>query len=117
MEAMRTGSAALGIACAGLVNVLAGVTTIWAQSHPGPSHTVKGEVSSVEGRFHMGKGSDGLDKLDIFDNSYVITNQAGETMRLQLTDRTRVESRVNPGDRIEANISQEGYTLSVRRIE
>ena len=32
-------------------------------------------------------------------------------------DDTKVQKRVNPGDKIEAKISSKGHTLSVTRIE
>jgi hypothetical protein len=82
-----------------------------------PSKIVTGKVSMVEGQFHMAKDAEGKDTLDIVDKSYVITNQRGEEMRLELTERTKVETRVNPGDKIEARISPEGITLSVTRLQ
>jgi hypothetical protein len=81
------------------------------------SRIVTGEVSTVEGQFHMAKDAEGKDTLDIVDKFYVITNQRGEEMRLELSERTKVETRVNPGDKIEARISPEGRTLSVTRLQ
>jgi len=82
-----------------------------------PSLIVRGEVSQVEGEFHMAKDSQGLDTLDIVDKSYVITDRAGKELRLELSDDTKVLNRVNPGDKIEAKISIEGHTLSVIRLK
>ncbi|HXX73511.1 MAG TPA: hypothetical protein VEI50_00095 [Nitrospiraceae bacterium] len=119
MEPIKTSPTVVAVTCASLVNTLVGVTMIGAQSHPEQSslQTVTGEVSVVEGEFHMAKNSQGEDTLDVVDKSYVITNQAGETVRLKLTDHTRIEKRVNPGDRIEAKVSQDGHTLSVTAIQ
>jgi len=102
-----------------LVTMLFGATMTAAQSRSGPSSskTVTGEVSAVEGEFRMGKNSRGEDTLKIVDKSYVITTRAGEELRLELTRDTKVPDRANPGDRIEARISQEGQTISVTRIQ
>lgn len=77
---------------------------------------VIGEVSQVEGGFRMARDLHG-DTLDIVDKSYVITDQSGKEVRLDLSDDTKVQERVNPGDKIEARISPEGHTLSVTRLE
>jgi len=93
----------------------------WAESRSlsemSSSSTVMGEVAQVEGEFHMAKGPEGDVTLDIVDKFYIITNQAGKEVRLELDDHTRVENRVNPGDKIEARISPKGQTLSVMRLE
>ena len=93
----------------------------WAESRSlsemSSSRTVMGEVAQVEGEFHMAKGPEGDVTLDIVDKFYVITNQAGKEVRLELDDHTRVENRVNPGDKVEARISSKGHTLSVMRLE
>jgi hypothetical protein len=65
----------------------------------------------------MAKNPQGEDILEIVDKSYVITTRTGEEMRLELSENTKVPKRANPGDRIEARISQDGHTLSVTRIE
>jgi hypothetical protein len=78
---------------------------------------VKGEVSQVKGEFQMARDRQGEDTLDIVDKFYVITDQSGKEMRLELTDDTEVLNRVTPGDKIEAKISAEGHTLSVTRLE
>jgi hypothetical protein len=38
-------------------------------------------------------------------------------VRLELDDKTKVQNRVNPGDKVEAKISSKGHTLSVTRLE
>ena len=81
------------------------------------SKTVTGEVSKVEGEFHMAKDIRGEDTLKIVDKSYVITDQDGKELRLELRNDTKVRNRVNPGDKIEAKISSEGHTLSVTRLK
>lgn len=65
----------------------------------------------------MTKDHQGHATLDIMDKSYVITDQSGKEVRLELDDNTKVRNRVNPGDKIEAKISSEGHTLSVTRLE
>jgi methyl coenzyme M reductase beta subunit len=86
-------------------------------SESSPSKVVTGKVSQVEGEFHMAKDRQGDDTLDIVDKSYVITSQAGEEVRLELDDNTKVRKRVNLGDKIVAKISSKGHTLSVTRLE
>lgn len=81
------------------------------------SKTVTGEVSKIEGEFHMAKDPRGEDTLKIVDKSYVITDQDGKELRLELRNDTKVRNRVNPGDKIEAKISSEGHTLSVTRLK
>jgi hypothetical protein len=78
---------------------------------------VIGEVSQVEGEFHMAKDPQGQDTLDIVDKSYVITDRAGKEFRLEVRDDTKVLNRVNPGDKVEAKISFEDHTLSVTRLK
>lgn len=122
MEPIKSSRAALAATCFSFVSMLVGATMIGAQSHPahpGPSSskTVTGEVSTVVGEFHMAKNSQGEDILEMVDKSYVITTRTGEEMRLELSNETKVPKRANPGDRIEARITQEGHTLSVTRIE
>ena len=120
MESIKKSSRfAIAATCLSLVNTFVGATFVGAQSHPGPSasKTVSGEVSTVEGEFHMAKSPQGEDVLEMVDKSYVITTRTGEEMRLELSQDTKVPTRANPGDRIEAKISQEGHTLSVTRIE
>ena len=78
---------------------------------------VRGWVSEVDGEFHMAKDQQGADTLKIVDKSYVIVSQAGEEVRLELNNDTKIRERLNPGDRIEANVSPEGRMISVIRIE
>ncbi len=93
--------------------------TIEAQSQVGSlsSQTVRGEVSAVEGEFHMAKNSQGEDILQMVDKSYVITTPTGQEIPLKLSRDTKVPTRANPGDRIEAKISDRGNTLSVMLVE
>jgi len=81
------------------------------------SKTIVGEVTAVEGEFHMAKSPLGEDILKIVDKSYVITTPTGEAIQLKLSSNTKVPTRANPGDRVEAKISDRGQTLSVMRVE
>jgi hypothetical protein len=103
----------MAIVTVGLILVLG--YRVEAQSPSGK--IVTGEVAQVEGGFHRSKDLLGVDTLDIVDKVYVITDQAGREVRLELSDDTKIRSRVIPGDKIEAEISPEGHTLSVTRIE
>ncbi len=87
-----------------------------SSSGSAPSKVVTGHVAQVKGEFHMTKDSQGDVTLDIVDKSYVITSQAGDEVRLNLDDKTKVRNRVNPGDKVVAMISSEGQTLSVTRL-
>jgi hypothetical protein len=93
--------------------------TIEAQSQVGSlsSQTVRGEVSAVEGEVHMAKNSQGEDILQLVDKSYVITTPTGHEIPLKLSRDTKVPTRANPGDRIEAQIADRGHTLSVMLVE
>jgi methyl coenzyme M reductase beta subunit len=93
-------SLALAIVGAGLVAVQGAWTEDRFPSGLAPSKIVTGDVT-----------------LDIVDKSYVITSQAGKEVRLELDDNTKVQNRVNPGDKVEAKISSKGHTLSVTRLE
>ncbi len=112
MKVLKSSSLVLAIVTVGLLAVLG--TQAEAQS---PSKIVRGEVSQVEGEFHMARDLQGQNTLDIVDKSYVITDRAGKELRLELRDDTKVLNRVNPGDKIEAQISSEGHTLSVTRLK
>jgi hypothetical protein len=81
------------------------------------STTVVGTVSAVEGEFHMAKNSLGEDILKMVDKSYVITTPTGQEIQLQLSRDTKVPARANPGDQIEAKISDRGQILSVMLVE
>ena len=112
MKALKSSSLVMVIVSVGLAAVLG--TRAEAQSS---SMIVRGEVSQVEGEFHMDKDPQGLDTLDIVDKAYVITDRTGKEVRLELSDDSKVLNRVNPGDKIEAKISIEGHTLSVIRLK
>jgi hypothetical protein len=118
MKSLMSTSLATAIVSVGL---LVGALGIRAEarspSESSPSKIVTGEVAQVEGEFHMAKDPQGELTLDIVDKSYVITSQAGEEVRLELDDNTKVRKKVNPGDKIVAKISSKGHTLSVTRLE
>ena len=88
-----------------------------SQSELPSSKTVTGQVSAVEGEFHMAKDARGEETLKLVDKAYIITTPTGQKIQLMLTRETKVPTRANPGDRVEAKISQQGQTLSVRLIE
>jgi hypothetical protein len=120
MDSCKASRSAVAATCLSLVNTLFGATMVEAQSphvEPAASKIVRGEVSTVDGEFHMAKTPQGEDILEIVDKSYVITTRTGEELRLELSKNTKVSKKANPGDRIEARISQEGHTLSVTHIE
>jgi len=117
MKALKSSSLVMAIVSVGIVAVLGTRAEAQSPSKSSPSKIVTGEVSQVEGEFHMAKDPQGEDTLDIVDTSYVITDQAGKELRLELSDDTKVRNRVNPGDKIEAKISFEGHTLSVTRLK
>ncbi len=102
-----------------LVSTVFGTTMTGAESRLGSlsPQTVRGKVSAVEGEFHMQKNSRGEDILEIVDKSYIVTTPAGQEIHLKLTRETKVPTRANLGDRIEATISGKGQILSVMRIE
>ena len=119
----RTHVKSTGVAIAAiilsLVTILFDATLIGAKPLSGSpsSKTVIGKVSAVEGEFHMEKNSLGEDIFKMVDKSYVITTPMGQEIQLKLTRETKVPSRANPGDRVEAKISDNGHTLSVMVIE
>lgn len=88
-----------------------------SQSELPSSKTVTGQVSAVEGEFHMAKDARGEETLKLVDKAYIITTPTGQKIQLTLTRETKVPTRANPGDRVEAKISQQGQTLSVRLVE
>ncbi|MGQ0696562.1 MAG: hypothetical protein ACT4OL_13455 [Nitrospiraceae bacterium] len=116
MKLVKPSSLIMAIVSVGLVAVLGTRVEALSSSESSPSKIVTGEVSQVAGEFQMAKTPQGEDTLDIVDKSYVITDEAGRKMRLMLDNNTKVEQRVNPGDRIEAKISSEGHTLSITRL-
>lgn len=117
MKSSKPASLAMAVVSVGLVAGFGTQVETRPSSESSPSKIVIGEVSQVEGEFHMAKTPQGKPTLDIVDRSYVITDQAGRKVRLTLDHNTKVEKWVNPGDRIEAKISSEGHTLSVKRLE
>jgi hypothetical protein len=117
MKALKSSSLVMAIVSVGLVALLGTRVEAQSPSTSSPSMIVIGEVSQVEGEFHMARDLQGQDTLDIVDKSYVITDQAGKELRLELRGDTKVLNRVNPGDKIEAKISFEGHTLSVTRLK
>jgi hypothetical protein len=52
----------------------------------------------VEDEFQMCKDGHGDDTIDIVDTSYLITDQSGNELRLELDDHTKIRKRVSPGD-------------------
>jgi len=102
-----------------VVSTLFDATMVGAQSQLGSpsSKTVVGEITAVDGEFHMAKNPLGEDILKIVDKSYVITTPTGEEIQLKLSRDTKVPTRANPGDRVEAKISDRGQTLSVMLAE
>lgn len=117
MKALKSSILVMAIVSVGLVAVLETRAEAQSPSKLPPSMIVIGEVSQIEGEFHMAKDLQGQDTLDIVDKSYVITDQAGKELRLELRDDTKVLNRVNPGDKVEAKISFEGHILSVTRLK
>ena len=113
IPACRTALAAMTF---GVVSLLS-VPTIQAQLQSGTSQTVTGQVSAVEGEFHMERDTRGEDILRMVDKSYIVTTPGGQQIELKLTRETKVPTRANPGDRIEARVTEKGQTLSVKLIE
>ena len=119
MTLIRSTGAIVLIISLSVVTTLFATTMVGAQSQLGSpsSKTVVGKVSVVEGEFHMAKNSLGEDILKMVDKSYVITTPTGQEIQLKLSRDTKVPARANPGDRIEAQISDRGQTLSVMLVE
>jgi len=117
MNSLKSTSLATAIVTVGLVVALGTLAEAQSPSESTPSKVVTGEVAQVKGEFHMAKDPKGELTLDIVDKAYVITSQAGEEVRLELDDNTKVRKKVNPGDKIVAKISSKGHTLSVTRLE
>ena len=117
MKFLKLTILAIAIVTIGLIAVGGSQAEARSPSESSPLKIVTGEVYKVEGEFQMSKDSHGDDTLDIVDTSYIITDQSGKEVRLELDDQTKIRKRVNPGDKIEAKISSEGHTLSVTRIE
>jgi len=117
MKSLTSSSLAVAMVLVSLVAILETQVDARSPWESSPSKIVTGQVAQVEGEFHMAKDPQGELTLDIVDKIYIITVQAGEEMRLELDDNTKVRKRVNPGDKIEAKISPKGHTLSVTRLE
>lgn len=98
----------------GVLNLLCAPAT-QAQLQSGTAQAVTGQVSAVEGEFHMAKDYR-EDILKMVDKSYIVTTPIGQPIELKLTRETKVPARANPGDRIEAKITEKGQTLSVKLI-
>ena len=116
MKYLNVTNVAMAIVTVGLILVLGYRVEARSPSESSAYKIVTGEVAQVEGAFHRTKNL-GVDTLDMVDKVYVITDQAGREVHLELSDDTKIRSRVIPGDTIEAEISSEGHTLSVTRIE
>ncbi|HEU4683045.1 MAG TPA: hypothetical protein VFS39_00905 [Nitrospira sp.] len=88
-----------------------------AADHSAAPTIVRGQVSMVQGEFQMAKDVRGEDILKMVDRSYTVTTSTGQQIELKLTRQTKVPTRANPGDHIEAKISEKGQTLSVMLID
>lgn len=102
-----------------VVSLLFAVPMIEAQQQARSTspRTVIGQVSAVEGEFYMAKDAQGEDILKMVDRVYTITTPTGQEIQLKLTRETKVPTRANPGDHVEAKVSEKGGTLSVNLIE
>jgi hypothetical protein len=116
VKSIRSAVTVIGLSVASLLAAfpLSEAQERLASSSP---RTVTGQVSAVEGQFHMTKDPRGGDILKFIDKAYIITTPTGQEIQLTLTQQTRVPARANPGDRVEAKISKQGQTLSVKLIE
>lgn len=112
----RAAITAVSLSIAGLL-FAAPTSNARSQSESPSPKTVTGQISAVEGEFHMAKDARGEDTLKIVDKVYIITTPTGEEIQLKLTRETRAPARVNPGDRVEAKISEQGQTMSVKLIK
>ncbi len=117
MKRLNLTNVAIAIVTVGLILVLGYRVEARSPSGSSAPKIVTGEVAQGEGGFHRSKDLLGMDTLDIVDKVYVVTDQAGREEHLELIDDTIIRSTVIPGDRIEAEISSEGHTLSVTRVE
>ena len=117
MTSLKSTNLAMVLVSVGLIATLGTRAEARSPSESSPSKIVTGEVAQVEGEFHMAKDPQGELTLDIVDKSYVITSSAGEVVRLELDDNTKVRTRVQPGDKVQAKISSQGHTISVTRLE
>jgi hypothetical protein len=116
LTVLRTTLTVMSLAAASLLVAAPSIEARSQTELPSPK-TVTGQVSAVEGEFHMTKDARGEETLKMVDKAYIITTSTGQEIQLKLTGETKVPTRANPGDRVEAKISQQGQTLSVRLIE
>jgi hypothetical protein len=118
MKSLKSTSLAMAIVTVGLIAILGARAEARSPLESSPSKIVTGEVAQVKGEFHMAKDPKGELTLDIVDKTYVIiTSHAGDEVRLELDDNTKVLKKVNPGDKIVAKISPQGHTLSVTHLK
>jgi len=117
LTACRTALTVISLAVVNLVSAPTSQAQLQPDSPSGTPKTVTGRVSAVEGEFHMAKDYRGEDTLKMVDKSYLVTTPTGQQIELKLTRETKLSTRANPGDRIEAKITEKGQTLSVKLIE
>jgi hypothetical protein len=74
----------------------------------------KDEASSLSGK----RGSSVNGELLRMEGEYfVIRDDSGQEVRLQVTNETKMENAVQVGDRIEAQVSGRNHAETVRRVE
>ena len=112
MDTITASRSSLAAMCLVMMSLLF-APAIQAELESSPK-TVIGKVSAVEGEFLMTKDYRGKDTLKMVDRSYTVTTPTGRQIELKLTDETKVPARANPGDRIEARVTEQGQTLSVK---
>ena len=117
LTACRTALTVISLAVVNLVSAPTSQAQLQPDSPSGTPKTVTGRVSAVEGEFHMAKDYRGEDTLKMVDKSYLVTTPTGQQIELKLSRETKLSTRANPGDRIEAKITEKGQTLSVKLIE
>ena len=117
LTACRTALTVISLAVVNLVSAPTSQAQLQPDSPSETPKTVTGRVSAVEGEFHMAKDYRGEDTLKMVDKSYLVTTPTGQQIELKLTRETKLSTRANPGDRIEAKITEKGQTLSVKLIE
>ena len=115
MASITASRTALAAMCLVVMSLLF-APAIQAELQSSPK-TVIGQVSAVEGEFHMAKDYRGKDTLKMVDRSYTVTTPTGQQIELKLTNETKVPARANPGDRIEARVTEQGQTLSVKLMK
>lgn len=88
---------ATAIVTGGFIANLESQTEARSPSESSSMKIVTGEVFKVEGEFQMSKDRQGDDTLDIVDESYLITDQTGKEVRLELDDNTKIMKMVIQG--------------------